>query len=812
MQNFWQDLRYGARMLWKNPGFALIAVITLALGIGANTSIFSVVNAVLLQALPYRDSDRLVMVWEHNRPRNRPMNVVNAGNYSDWRAQNGVFEDMAAFADTRSVLTGEGEPEEVGTQLATPNLFSVLGVNAIIGRTFTPDDGKPNQPRAVMLGYGFWQRRFGGDPEVIGRKILLNRNEAIIVGVLPPDFRWFIKQGSLTGNASEIWTAFALTNEMLQRQGRFLSVVARLKPGVTSERAQVEMSDIGARLESQYKEFNTGWGVNVVPLRRQLTGEIRLALLVLLAAVAFVVLIACANVANLLLARAAVRQREIAVRSALGAGRARVVRQLFTESLLLALLGGAAGLLLAWVGTKALVSLSPPDLVNLQGVKVSAPVLLFTLGVSLLTGVVFGLAPAFETSRLNLSDALKEGKGVIGGARARGMRNAFVVAEVALALVLLVGAGLMMRSFAHLQGVDPGFDARKVLTMRVALPGAKYRQDQQRIDFFKRAVEKLRALPGVESAGAISFLPFAAPPAGTGFDIEGQPKQPAGQGHVTRVAVTDAHYFEAMRIPLRRGRLFTEQEATTMRHVVVINEALARRYFTGEDPLGKRLTIDMKDENLPCEVIGVVGDVKHEALDAPAEPMSYWPHPELVYSNMTLVVRTRGAGNTENLAAPAREVIHSLDAEQPVADVRTMEGWLGRSLSRSRFSTLLLAVFAGVAALLAGVGIYGVMSYSVAQRTHEVGIRLALGARGRDVLRLVVGQGMKLASIGLALGLAVAVALTRLMEKLLFGVSPTDPLTFIVVALMIIVVALLACWLPARRAARVDPMIALRYE
>jgi putative ABC transport system permease protein len=804
MQTLLQDLRFGARMLWKNPGFALIAVITLALGIGANTSIFSVVNAVLLQALPYRDADRLVMVWEHNRPRNRQMNVVNPGNYSDWRAQNGVFEDMAAFADRGYVLTGDGEPEEVAAQIATPNLFSVLGVNAIIGRTFTPDDGMPNQPRAVMLGYSFWQRRFGGDQEVIGRKIILNRNEAIIVGVLPPDFRW--------GNASEIWSAFALTNEMLQRRGRSLSVVARLKPGVTIERAQVEMSDIGARLESQYKEFNTGWGVNVIPLREQLTGEIRLALLVLLAAVAFVLLIACANVANLLLARGAVRQREIAVRSALGAGRTRVVRQLLTESLLLALLGGTAGLLLAWLGTKTLVSLSPPDLVNLQGVKVSAPVLLFTLAISILTGAVFGLAPAFETSRLNLSDALKEGKGVIGGARARGMRNAFVVAEVALALVLLVGAGLMMRSFAQLQGVDPGFDARKVLTMRVALPGAKYTQDQQRIDFFKRAVEKLRTLPGVESAGAISFLPFAAPPAGTRFDIEGQPKQPAGQDHVTRVAVTDAHYFEAMRIPLRRGRLFTEQEATTMRHVVVINEALARRYFPGEDPLGKRLTIFMKNENLPCEVIGVVGDVRHATLDAPAEPMSYWPHPELVYTNMTLVVRARGVGNAEHLAAPAREVIRSLDAEQPVADVRTMEGWLARSLSRSRFSTLLLAVFAGVAALLAGVGIYGVMSYSVAQRTHEVGIRLALGARGRDVLKLVVGQGMKLALIGLALGLAVAVALTRLMEKLLFGVSPTDPLTFVVVALMITIVALLACWLPARRAARVDPMIALRSE
>jgi putative ABC transport system permease protein len=808
MQTLLQDLRYGARMLWKNPGFTSIAVITLALGIGANTAIFSVVNAVLLQDLPYRDADRLVMVWEHNRPRNRPMNVVNPANYGDWRAQNGVFEDMAAFVDSRSVLTGDGEPEEVATQFATPNLFSVLGVNAIIGRTFTPDDGRPNQPRAVVLGYGFWQRRFGGEPGVIGRKVTLNRGEATIVGVLPPDFRWFIKQGSLTGNAAEIWSVLVLTNEMLQRGGRYLSVVARLKPGVEFERAQVELSGIGARLESQYKEFNTGWGVNVVPVRKQLTGEIRTPLLVLLGAVAFVLLIAGANVANLLLARAATRQREIVVRCALGAGRGRIVRQLLTESLLVSLLGGTAGLLLAWFGADALVSLSPPDLVNLHGVKLSAPVLLFTFGVSLLTGVVFGLAPAFEASRLNLSDALKEGRGAIGGTSR--LRNVFVVSEVALALVLLAGAGLLIRSFARLQGVDPGFDARKVLTMRVALPLAKYHEESRRVNFFQQAVEKLRALPGVESAGAISFLPFAAPPAGTNFDIEGKPKQPAGQDHVTRVAVTDAHYFEAMRIPLRRGRLFTEQEATAMRHVVVINEALARRYFPGEDPLGRRLTINMKNENVPCEVIGVVGDVKHEALDAPAEPMTYWPHPELVYNNMTLVVRARG--DAASLAAPAHEVIRSLDAEQPVADVRTMAGWLGRSLAKARFSALLLVIFAVVASVLAGVGIYGVISYATTQRTHEIGLRMALGANRSDVFKLVVGQGMKLALAGVLIGLGGASALTGLIKTLLFGVGAKDPLTFGAIAVLMIVVALVACYIPARRATKVDPMVALRYE
>jgi putative ABC transport system permease protein len=810
MQTLWQDLRYGARMLWKNPGFTLIAVITLALGIGANTAIFSVVNAVLLQDLPYREADRLMMVWEHNRPRNRLMNVVNPANYGDWRTQNSVFEDMAAFADIRYVLTGDGEPEEVSTQLTTPNLFSVLGVNAVIGRTFTPDDGKPNQPRAIVLGYGFWQRRFGGDSRVIGRKLILNREETTIVGVLPPDFRWFIKQGSLTGNAPEIWSARAFTNEMLQRGGRYLSVVARLKPGVTSERARVEMSDIGARLESQYKEFNAGWGVNVVPVRKQLTGEIRTALLVLLAAVAFVLLIAGANVANLMLVRAATRQREIAVRCALGAGRSRIVRQLLGESLLVALLGGTAGLLLARFGTEGLVSLSPPDLVNLQGVRLSVPVLFFTLGVSVLTGIVFGLAPAFEASRLNLSDALKEGRGAIGGTSARRLRNLFVISEIALALVLLAGAGLLIRSFARLQGVDPGFDAGRVLTMRVTLPVAKYPEERQRINFFKQAIEKLRALPGVESVGAISFLPFAAPPAGTNFDIEGKPKQPAGQYHVTRVAVTDAHYFEAMRIPLQYGRLFTEQEATEMRHVVIINEALARRYFPGEDPLGKRLTINMKNENAPCEVIGVVGDVKHEVLDAPAEPMSYWPHPELVYNNMTLVVRAQD--DAASLAAPAHAVIRSLDAEQPIADVRTMQGWLGRSLAKARFSALLLAVFAGVASMLAGIGIYGVISYATTQRTHEIGLRMALGAQRSDVYKLIIGQGMKLALAGILIGLGGALALMQLIKSLLFGVGAKDPLTFGAIAGLMIVVALVACLIPARRATKVDPMVALRYE
>jgi putative ABC transport system permease protein len=813
MNTLWQDLRYGARMLTKSPGFTAVAVVALALGIGANTAIFSVVNAVLLASLPYRDADRLATVWEVRRERDpRGQNVINMANFFDWKEQNNVFEDMAAFFDTRSNLTGDGEPEEIPGQMATPNLFSLLGANAMLGRTFTPDDGKPDRPRVVVISHGLWQRRFGSDPSIIGRKLMLNNQDATVIGVMPPDFSWHVRNGSMTRQPAEVWSPWQIESEMRQRRrGRFASAVARLKPGVTLTQAQAAMDAIGARLAEQHKDFNAGWGVNVVPLRLQFTGEIRQALWILFGAVGFVLLIACANVANLLLARAAARQREMAVRAALGAGRWRIVRQLLTESVLLSALGGAAGLALAWWGIDALVALSPPELPDLAGVKISAPVLGFTFGVALLVGVVFGLVPAFEASRFDLHESLKEGgRSGGGGARSNRLRGVFVVAEVALALVLLVGAGLFIRSFSRLQAVDPGFDAEGVLTMRVSLPLMKYDSDRKRIDFFRQAVERLRALPGVESAGAVSFLPFAAPHSGTSVDIEGRPKLPPSQALKTGVSVADARYFRTMRIPLKRGRLFTEQEEIEARRVVVINEAFARKHFPNEDPLGKRLTIYMKTENVPTEIIGVVGDNRHAGLDKEAEPMSYWPHPELTYSLMTLVVRAQG--DPAGLAAPAREVIRSLDPEQAVADVRTMDAWLSRSTARARFNALLLAVFAGVAALLAAVGIYGVMAYSVAERTREVGIRLALGAQKRDVLRLVVGQGMRLALVGVGLGLGAAFALTRLMAGLLFGVSATDPLTFTAVALALALVALLACYVPARRAARVDPMEALRYE
>jgi putative ABC transport system permease protein len=811
METFWQDLRYGARMLVKSPVFTIVAVIALALGIGASTAIFSVVNAVLLRALPYQEAERLVAVWEYNRVRDRHQNSISAANFLDWQEQNSVFDDLAGYTDGNINLVDEGEPEQITVQYATSNLFSVLGVQPIQGRAFLPDDGKPDQPKIVILSHGLWQRRFASDPGIIGRKLQMNGTETEVVGVLPANFKWFIKNGSLVGKPAEAWMPFYLGEDFRVRRGRFMAAVARLKPNVTLAQAQTEMDIIGARLEEQYKGFNSGWGVEVIALREQLTGDVKPALLILFGAVGFVLLIACANVANLLLSRAASRQKEIALRSALGAGRWRIVRQLLTESLLLALLGGTLGLVLALWGTEALVSLSPPQILDLREVTINPAVLVFSLAVSLLTGVIFGLVPAFEASRLNLTEALKEGGKNLGGSRrSNRLRGAFVVAEVALSLVLLIGAGLLLQSFFRLQKVDPGFHSQNLLTMNLQLPQSRYREDRQRIDFFKRAVEQLQALPGVESAGAVSFLPFARPTAGTRFSIEGQPKPEAGQEPTTSVCVTDANYFDTLKIPLRRGRIYNQAEATEMRHVVLINEALARRYFPDEDPIGKRLTINMKNENSPTEIIGIVGDAKQESLEAEVRPTVYWPHPELAYNFMTLVVRTQN--DAAGIAPAAREIIRGLDNQQPIAEMRTMESLLATSMARARFNTLLLGIFALVALILAGIGIYGVMSYTVSQRTHEIGIRLALGAKAADVLRFVVGQGMRLAGLGLCLGLVAAFALTRLMKTLLFEVSATDLTTFVVISLFLAVVALLACLLPARRATRTDPMIALRYE
>ena len=804
------DIRSGARMLLKSPMMTIIALLALMLGIGANTAIFSVVNAVLLRSFPYADPERLVLVWEKREGGRTDQNVINLGNFYDWKEQNQVFSDMATFIDRSLNLTSDGEPEEVPGQLATPNLFSVLGTNAVLGRTFVDEDGREGQPRVIVISHGLWLRRYGGDKNIIGRQIILNERPNTIVGVMPPNFGWHIQKGTQASKPADIWIPWQISNDLRLRRGRFASAVARLKPGVSMDQAQQEMKTIGTRLAQQYPEFNTNWGVNVVPLRTQVTGEIRRPLLILLGAVGFVLLIACANVANLLLARASARRKEIAVRAGLGANRWRIARQLLTESVMLSLIGGTLGVLVAWWGTKALVSLSPPALIDLKSVTVSLPVLAFTLGLSVLTGIVFGLVPALEATRFDLHGSLKEGgKNIGGGTGGHRLRSLFVVTQVALALVLLVGAGLLLKSFRRLQAVDTGFNANNLLAMRVNLLQGKYQTEQKRIDFFKRAIEQMKAIPGVEAVGAINTPPFTGLYSGTNVDVDGQ-KLPPDQELTTGVCVTDANYFQTMQIPLLKGRLYTPEEATEMRHVVLVNETFVRKNLGGQDPIGRKLTIYMKDENVPTEIIGVVADNKHLGLDAAVEQMAYWPHPELVYSGMWLMVRTRGDASA--VAPAARNVIHSIDPQQPIGEVSTMESLLATSVARARFSASLLTVFSFVAMVMAAVGIYGVMSYSVLQRTHEIGVRMALGAQRFDVLRLVVKKGIVLGATGIVVGLAASFALTRLISTLLFEVTATDTVTFVIVSVGLFLVTLIACYVPARRATRVDPLKALRYE
>jgi putative ABC transport system permease protein len=814
METFWQDVRYGARVLAKHKGFTTIAVLTLALGIGANTAIFSVVNELLLRPLPYRDAERLVMLWEVS-PEGRRQNTTSRANFSGWREQGQSFEGMAAFSDQRVSLTGGGgEPEEVSVQLATPELFRVLGVEPMLGRVLTEEDGRGDG--GVVLSYGLWKRRYGGDPNILGKSVILDGGPASVVGVLPAGFQWHIRQRSGTGRPAEMWAVLTMPKqgeEGANWRGRFLSVVARLKPGVTAVQADAELKTIESRLGQDSPRFNKGYSAEAVPLREQFVGNVRPALWILLGAVGFVLLIACANVANLLLSRAAAREKEIALRTALGARRSRIVRQLLTESVLLALLGSTLGLGLAWWGIQALVAISPRDLINLQGVGLNLTVLGWTLAVSLLTGLVFGVAPALEATRVDLNDTLKEGGKGAGGqsARSRGLRSALVVAEVALALVLLASAGLMVKSFGQLRKIDTGFDTDNVLTMVLRLPSGKYGDDPKVINFFRQALERVRAIPGVGSAGMVNFLPlYGGLGSSTGFTIEGLPAPPPGEGPGANVRVADSGYFGAMHIPLLRGRNFNGYEDAEARHVVLVSQSLADKYFPGEDPLGKRIKVFMAENPVPTEIVGVVGDVRYDSLTDEAEPTVYMPHPELTYEFMTLVIRT--SGDPAEITPAVRRELAAIDADQPVSDVRTMNQVMADTVARARFNTLLLGLFAGLATLLAAVGIFGVMNYAVTLRTREIGLRMALGAQPGRVLLLVLRQGLLLTLAGIGVGLAGALALTRLMSGLLFGVGATDPATYASIVLLLAVVSLVACYIPARRATRVDPLVALRYE
>ncbi len=812
-----RDFRYALRMLQRSPGFTAVAVLTLALGIGANTAIFSVINSVLLGPLPYHDPGGLVMVWESNSQHRNPHNTVSPPNFLDWQSRSTVFSSMAYIADVRNNLTGNGEPEEVVVQAVSANFFSLLGVNPILGPGFTTENGQAGHDNVVILDYGLWKERFAGDPAIVGKSILLNGKPRIVVGVAPQNFNWFIKDSSLTGAKPRIWSPFVFPQSFHDHKqiGRFLTEVARLKPGVTYSQAQAEMSAIAAQLEREYPDFDGHWGVNVVPLREQISGQLRPALLILFGAVAFVLLIACANVSSLLLARAASREREMAVRTAIGASRWRIARQLLMESLLLALIGGGFGVTLTVVGTNALLAASPRNLLDLPSVSVDLRLLAFAASATLLAGLLFGFLPSYMSAHSQIAQTLREGgRGSSPGKRSGFARSAFVVAQLSLALVLLAGSGLLIRSFVRLVGVNPGFDTGHLLTFKVTLPQSKYAKDPLLMAFFRQLLARIGTVPGVRSATMESFPPLMGLGSATGVHILSQPQQSLMDLPVADVRVVGPNYFPTMSIPLRAGRLFTEQEMAEEKHVTIVNQAFVDKYLNGQNPLGQKAAIYMKsfqeNELKPSEIIGVVGDVRAMGLDVAAEPSVYWPYPELVMSGMTILVRT--SNDPLAVFSGIQTELQQLDREQPMASIATMDQFLADSLSRAHFTMLLLGIFASFALILAAVGIYGLIAYSITQRTQELGIRIALGAQRRDVLRLVLRQGTRLTLFGLALGVAAALGITRLMTSLLFGTSPTDPLTFAGVAGLLVFVALLACFIPARRATRIDPLVALRYE
>ena len=804
METLLTDLRYGVRMLVRNPGFTFVSVIALALGIGANAAIFSVVNGVLLRPLPFKDPERLMMIRETKLPQ-FPEFSVAPGNFLEWQKQNTVFERLVAFRGSSFNLINAGDPERLRGLSVTDGFFAMLGAQPQLGRDFLKEEDQPGHSNVVIISQRLWQRRYGADQKILNQSITLDGQSYMVVGVMPAGFRF-------GGPDIEVWTPMAFTAQQAQQHGgHYVSAIGQLKPNVTGDQARAEMVAIAGRLAAQFPE-DVGWSVKVMPLLEFSVRSIKTALIVLLVAVAFVLLIACANVANLLLARAVGRQKEMATRTALGAGRWRIVRQLLTESLLLSVVGGALGILLAKWGMNVLLKLAPQGLPRMNDVSLDGRALAFTVAITLLTGVIFGLVPALQASKPNLNETLKDaGRGSSEGGRRQLIRSVLVVLEVASALVLLVGAGLMLKSFWRLQQVDPGFNPNNALTVAVQLPPRKYPEDAQRISFFQRLIERVSTLPGVQAVGAGNVIPLSDNDFVLAFEIDGRPPLPPGASQSTNFYAVSADYFKAMGIPLLRGRVIGAGDTKDSPHVAVINETMAKKLFPGEDPLGKRMTFGRNDKQPDWyEIVGIVGDVKHYGLDQATTMQTYEPYTQQTFPYMTLVVRT--AGEPTNLNAAIRSEVLSLDKEQPVSSTKTLKQFFSASIAQQQFSMLLLAVFAGVALVLAAVGIYGVLSYAVTQRTHEIGIRMALGAGRRDVIRLIVGKGMLLTLIGIGGGVAAAFGLTRLMASLLFGVTATDVATFASVAGVLLAVALFACLIPARRATRVDPLVALRYE
>jgi putative ABC transport system permease protein len=805
LETMWQDFRYGIRVLIKSPVFTAVAVLSLALGIGANTAIFSVVNGLLLRPLPFPDSGRIVDVW-HTPPQESFPGMtrfsVSPANYLDWKDQAQTFEQMAAYGYAGFSLSAGGDPVAVTGAAVSPDFFSVLRSNASRGRTFLPEEDQPGRDHSVVIGHGLWQRAFGADPDLIGQTVTLNGQSYTVVGVMPAEFHF--------PQEAELWVPLAWDDS--ERQTRSIHdylVIARLKQNASLAQAQAEMSTISSRLEQQYPEADKGWGALVVPLHEDIVGDIRTALLVLFSAVGFVLLIACANVANLMLARGANRRKEIAIRIALGAPRARIVRQLLSESILLAVVGGLLGLLLAGWGNQLLVKLSAGSLPNAGELGIDKWALGFTLLVSFGAGVAAGIAPAFQFSAADTSETLKQGGRTGGSSAKQRTRKALVICEVALSLILLIGAGLMARSFWKLQHVDPGFNISNTVTMSVGLSRIKYPDASQQRAFFDRVLEQVGAIPGVVSVGATTTLPLQGGGSTQPFTIEGRPASAVAEQPMAQTRYVSPDYFRALGVPLLRGRFFGDQDSDNGVPVVIISEAMARRFWPGEDPIGKRMTLSFHLKQGPREIVGVVGDVKG-GLDADTAAMMYVPYKQATRPYMSIVART--ASDPENFIRAISKSVYSVDKEQALTNVGTMEQVLADSLSGRRFNMTLLIAFAALALVLAAVGVYGVMNYAVTLRRREIGIRLALGAQAADVLRLVLGQGLALTLIGIGAGLAGAYGLTHLMANLLYGVTATDFLTFVSVSGVLMAVGLLASYLPARRATKVDPMIALRQE